>query len=523
MNVDFDIIIIGSGPAAVSAAFPLINKKISVCMLEGGENHKNKYPRYDFLKSRKDDIDQWKWMIGDDYHYLMNDKKVSPKLKVPNNKNLFRDFNYHKIIKSDEKINIFGGLGVGGLSKAWGCGVSSFTDIDLKNYPIKYSEIQKSYSAVAKRIGLSGSSSDDLSEFYSLDDVSEKPINTGSIQNSILNSYKKRKKLFNQDGFNIGISKLAVLSKSKKGRLECNSCGNCLWGCSRKSMYSSEYDIELLNNSKNFNLKTKHFVKKVICNKDYAIVKGENFTFKSKKVILAAGTLSSTQIALGLINYTKDINMYSCPSAAFALWFPKFFGKELENQLALSQISFTTELNKEIKSFGSLFNSTSIPTSEYIKYINIKKRFAIKMLEPIISSLLIGNVFLPGDLTKYKLNLNKDLKLHIKGFYDKKTNEYFALLKKIIKKNFKHLGGIMLPKSFKIADPGSDIHYSGTLPMRNNPILGETDKFGLLKGTETIHLVDGSILCELPSKPHTFFVMSNADRIGKYLSEKITD
>ena len=54
MNVDFDIIIIGSGPAAVSAAFPLINKKISGCMLEGGENHKNKYPRYDFLKSRKD-------------------------------------------------------------------------------------------------------------------------------------------------------------------------------------------------------------------------------------------------------------------------------------------------------------------------------------------------------------------------------------------------------------------------------------------------------------------------------------
>ena len=81
----------------------------------------------------------------------------------------------------------------------------------------------------------------------------------------------------------------------------------------------------------------------------------------------------------------------------------------------------------------------------------------------------------------------------------------------------------MLPKSFKIADPGSDIHYSGTLPMKNNPILGETDKYGLLKGTETIHLVDGSILCELPSKPHTFFVMSNADRIGKYLSEKITD
>ena len=522
MNFDFDIIIIGSGPAGVSAAFPLVDKKISVCMLEGGEKHDDIYPNHDFLKSRKDEISQWKWMIGDDYHYLKSDKKVSPKLKVPNNKNLFNDFNNRKIVNSDKKINIFGGLGLGGLSKAWGCGVSSFTQNDLKNYPIKYSEIQNSYYTIAKRIGLSGSCSDDLSEYYDLDDKSEMPINIGSIQNSILNSYKKSKKLFNQDKFNIGISRLAVLSQPKQGRLECNSCGNCLWGCSRKSMYNSEYDIELLNNSKYFSLKTKHFVEKVICKKDYTIVKGKNFTFKSKKVILAAGTLSSTQIALNSINYTKDINMYSCPSAAFAIWFPKFLGKEIENQLALSQLSFTVELNKKTKSFGSIFNSTSIPTSEFIKHISIKKKFAIKMLEPIISSVLIGNVFLPGDLTKYKLNLDNERKLFIKGNYDTKTNEYFSLLKKIIKKNFKYFGGIMLPKSFKIADPGSDIHYSGTLPMKDNPILGETNKFGLLKGTETIYLVDGSILCELPSKPHTFFIMSNAHRIGKYLSEKIT-
>jgi flavin-dependent dehydrogenase len=37
MGVDFDVIIVGSGPAGVSAAYPLVQSGIKVLMVDGGE------------------------------------------------------------------------------------------------------------------------------------------------------------------------------------------------------------------------------------------------------------------------------------------------------------------------------------------------------------------------------------------------------------------------------------------------------------------------------------------------------
>ena len=37
MSVDFDIIIVGSGPAGISAAFPLVESGLNVLMVDGGK------------------------------------------------------------------------------------------------------------------------------------------------------------------------------------------------------------------------------------------------------------------------------------------------------------------------------------------------------------------------------------------------------------------------------------------------------------------------------------------------------
>lgn len=75
-----------------------------------------------------------------------------------------------------------------------------------------------------------------------------------------------------------------------------------------------------------------------------------------------------------------------------------------------------------------------------------------------------------------------------------------------------------MPMSFKVGKPGSDIHYAASLPMSNKPVLGQTDQFGELAGTDGIHVVDGASLSYLPAKSHTLTIMANAERIARHVA-----
>ena len=90
-----------------------------------------------------------------------------------------------------------------------------------------------------------------------------------------------------------------------------------------------------------------------------------------------------------------------------------------------------------------------------------------------------------------------------------------------LRKAYWGIGAVLLPGSFTIGRPGSDIHYAGTLPMRKSPTLSQTSPHGEVEGLDGIFVVDGACLPMLSEKSHTLTIMANADRIGKKLAEKI--
>lgn len=65
--------------------------------------------------------------------------------------------------------------------------------------------------------------------------------------------------------------------------------------------------------------------------------------------------------------------------------------------------------------------------------------------------------------------------------------------------------------------PGGDIHYSGSMPMREMPNTGESGPNGEVKGVNNIHIIDGACLPLLSEKPHTLTVMANANRIARVI------
>ena len=109
----------------------------------------------------------------------------------------------------------------------------------------------------------------------------------------------------------------------------------------------------------------------------------------------------------------------------------------------------------------------------------------------------------------------EDGSLFVSGGYNEKVHDIMAETAKRLRKAYWQLGALMLPGSFTVGRPGGDIHYAGTLPMRENPSLGETNTLGELQGLGGVHVVDGACLPSLSEKSHTLTLMANADRIGR--------
>jgi choline dehydrogenase-like flavoprotein len=220
---------------------------------------------------------------------------------------------------------------------------------------------------------------------------------------------------------------------------------------------------------------------------------------------------------------TKPLKMLSCPTAAFLLWMPFHNSYADEKVLALGQLSFTatTERDSHLTAFGSLFNTNSLPRYELSKHLPFGKKGSLKILEALLPSCVVGNLFLPGNLTDIELTLNQDDQLKVSGKIRPEAEIAFKETKQILSNSFLRLGAIVVPSSFKVAPVGSDIHYSGSFPMNKKPVRGQTTSDGEVFGAKGLHIIDAACLPRLYSKPHTLTMMANADRISRSLLKKL--
>jgi len=526
MSVDFDVIIVGSGPAGVSAAFPLLESGLRVLMIDGGKRPEVQSPEVDFLSSRSNDTEQWKWIVGENFHALRMRDAVSPKLRAPTHAYTFEEFGSQNKIEGTNFITV-GSLAAGGLSNSWGCGVAQYSAAEIAKFPFPASEIETSYAKVSQRIGISGKADDDMSNYFGLDEYSQPPIPMDDVHTHLSRRYTKQRKKMKAHGFRLGRSRLAVLSKDFSGRQACNLSNNCLWGCSRRSLYSASEEMPKLRSFKNFTELSGFIVEDLISHENFWRVEGKSLLdngckeLTTKKIVLAAGTLATTRIVLKALNYRDSVPLLSSPTAAFSLWLPRFLGAQRSPGFGLGQLSYALSLHNDITAFGSTFATTGIPVSEFARYVPLRKRFSIDLLSRLLSSCVVGNLFLPGHLTTASARLKADSSLNISGNYHDDVRPLMDQANKKLRTSYRRLGAILLPGSFTVGRPGSDIHYAGSLPMQNSPVIGETSELGEVAGLEGVYVVDGASLPLLSEKSHTLTIMANADRIGKKLVTKI--
>src|SRR5689334_14516474 len=123
-DIEADAVIIGSGPAGVSAAWPLVEAGFSVVMLDSAERPTPEPPGADILAFRRSG-DGWRHAYGDDLSGIAIGSQRSPKFATRIAQSVLMSDARPFAIRANNFVPVRS-FSAGGLSKIWGAVASAY-------------------------------------------------------------------------------------------------------------------------------------------------------------------------------------------------------------------------------------------------------------------------------------------------------------------------------------------------------------------------------------------------------------
>jgi hypothetical protein len=470
MKKILDIAVIGSGLAALNFADTYTNKgkKINLISFENKDliNSKNKN-ELKFLPSQ------------------MKGKSI-------NVKNFFSANNF----ELQKGCKVLGSLEFGGLSNYWG--------LQMDNYFNKSQKISsKTFKAIENHL--------------------IKLLNKFQL----IGSYVKKNKILYKNDFHIPDQLNSLTLGKKNNYFNCekpilgffsqkNFKGNLNHINEEENKLSSFNFLKKIKKNKRINI-LNLYVKKILKNKkkiELVCVDRNNNEkrLKVKKLVLAAGTISTTKIIADYLNFQSEIKVKHHPRL-----FSVFFSKKAIK----SKMKFTPSILQIIRKSNQDYFSADLRPGNKMITDSIEEFFPfIKPFKPIINFLnhriIFSNILLDSkDSDIYMKKINEKFRIYSKKF----------IMKKILKKKNKKIYKFLLSKKIiypfyytHFPGPGADYHYFGTIPFNTEKKLS-VDNNCKLKGSNNIYVVDSSIFEFKKNKYPLGIVMANARRVGSILSK----
>ncbi|WP_064695281.1 FAD-dependent oxidoreductase [Rhizobium aegyptiacum] len=500
-GADADFIIIGSGPAGVSAAFPLIAAGRRVLMLDAG----NDVGSQEESRSVR--------VLGSDLESLSADDGSSPKLQTPVSRGILERFRRDSGIGGAGFMPI-GSLARGGLSNIWGAQISYLDAEDIADWPIDIASLQRSYERISQRIGISRNA--DFTE--SADEQSVLPLGATAVH--ILHRHKVAKRA---DGsFRLFPAVNAILSEARSGRAACDLRGDCLYGCPSGAIYNSRQDLLLLRKSPHFRLLDNMRAVSLARNAGWTVGTADGSSFSAPRIILAAGVLGTAALLADHLPIEgQGLRLLNSPTLAIPLLSPARLLRSSTPTHSLAQLGLSLRYGGGTSDYvtGAIYEVGSLPAQSFINRMPLGRKAGRAAFETIAGSLLVATIYYPGDQSRSYIHREATTakRLTIRGGFAEGFDIRAEGLKKALRREWKRLGLIQLPGA-SLAEPGVDAHFAGTLPMGASGPFG-TSADGELNLHPDLHIVDGSIIPDLSSKYITMTIMANADRIAHRLAE----
>lgn len=516
-----DAIVVGSGPAGVSATWPLLEAGWRVHMLEAGALDEAPHPIESWAKLRHSPH-QWRHLLGDNLRGLADCGALdSPKFRTANAQAISRDYAQINSVEA-QNFHLFGACAPGGLSNIWGAIAAPFTDDEISTLHVDAEELAASYRRVAKRVGLSGASEDDLTTPVETGIEMGPPLPLHPTTQQLLESYHRHFHSRRPGEFRLGRPRHAVLTEGLSSkRMSCNGCGACLWGCDRGAIYSSRHDLARLRESPQFSFQGGFGVRAIERHNDlWRAIDISGRIAEAPILILAAGVLATTRLVLALLgHFDRPVPLLSNPVFAMALLVPRrLLSSSAGPGFAMAQLAYRLALNDGSGEWatGAVYTPDGLPISELSRFSVLTRPAAVSVLRALKPGLLLGTCFFPGRLSRNHARLEQRAggpTLVVTGAHAPELPSLAARVRRRLARFLRPLGAYIVPSATLLAPPGADLHYAGTLAMGKT-----TTPDGEVRGARGLFVMDASTLTQLPATHCTFTAMANADRAMRRLA-----
>ncbi len=506
------VIVVGSGPAGVSVAWPLVRAGVPVRMIDASPGPSDTTTeRSTLTESRAEPMD-WRDRFGADLSMLGMDKDISPKIATPKAQATLAGFAAGCGIDSDNFCAL-GSLARGGLSNIWGALALPFDQAELAESAFDAAAMRRSYRAVTRRIGVSGGPGADPD------------ILTSAPARRLLARHRRQTR---RRDFDLEPASNAVLQTAQGDRLPCSRCGSCLYGCSRGSIYNSAAEIPALLRFANFSYTPGHFVHAVRADGGEQVldveVSGIRRQLRATTVVLAAGTLVTSGLALRRIGWIdRPVRLLTNPVAAAAFLMPRFIGQDRPGEsFALGQLFYRLR-DADGGAAGVVYGADALPLHLFAARLPVGRPFALRLAHALAPALLMTTCYLPGSFSENYLRVRErgdSAGMSITGVQTDSASTALRAALRQLKRELGRLGAFSVPGSITLLQPGADAHYAGTLPMGGSGPVATTMS-GELRGSPGLFIADGACLPRLPATHPTLTIMANADRIGHDLAIRL--
>lgn len=537
-NADF--IIVGSGCSGSMAAQTLVNGGARVLMLDVGasdEQYAGSIPNKDFESIRIKDKNQHEYFLGKKFESLEINESGSGAQITPARKHIIKYVDEYLKFASASFAPVES-LAYGGLGAAWGLGCCVYSSQEMNAIGLNESEINSAYEIIAERIGISADK-DDAHPYTSGKIKTILPgLNLDANAKKLFENYLLKRKLLNEKRFYIGRPALALLSQDYKGRKASKYDDMHFYHDTGDSAYRPWLTIDALKKKSNFCYEKNQFVVSFAEENDgvtvntFDIFTKEFKTFSAKKLILAAGALSTARIIMRTKNTEKEISFLCNPYTYYPCLQWNMIGKKIEQyktgmaQLAIFHDPYATNFNVAM---ASLYTYRSLFLFRLLNEVPLNFKDGKEIMRFLLSGIVIMGIHHPDSFSD--AGITSSSSRFIKRIKDSTTltNDSFKIeyalsqeerikiiaREKLFISSLKKLGATAL----KRVEPamGASIHYAGTLPFSKVEKEFSLDYDGRLHGAKNVFVADSSGFNYLPAKGLTLTLMANAHNVAAKL------
>lgn len=517
------IYIIGSGLSAIAAAIALVERGCRPVILDTGLSPDSGALA---MKSRLAATDPEKWKSED----LRSVKRFGPDAANGIPRKLFfgSDFTFRETdlapLLDISRASLYRSFAAGGFSNVWGAVIEPLTPRELKNWPVTFEELAPHYAAVRGLIC-------DTPEVLEKEcDAINGPI--GELQPSsqaraLFEDLWFHRRDLDREGIRFDYARLAVRASNHNENTGCCYCGLCLHGCPYDYIYTAASTLDRLAREDRIVYIPGIFVDKVIPVNGHIRIEASSLaggipqSFQGERVFIAAGLLETARIIL------KSLGLFNIPfrirhSDIFTL---PVFRYSAAPDIVRERLHTLCQLVMQIE------DDAVCPHPVYLQFYGYNDDYAAlaaqymgsltNLLMPLVRALatrlfvIFG--YLHSDVSStitLTMTRGSDPQLRLEGQVGAQAGTISRAVARKLFRYRKLLRAVPARFCLRMDLPGGGYRSGAVFPMRSNPDEFETDRLGSLVSLSNVHIIDSTILPEIPPFPTAFTIMANAHRIA---------